>query len=138
MKEEITLYYKIENNKRIRLFGNNFVRNNKDKCKLKINEIEKELNIYYVIENEEETKNQNTLIIKLVINKTLTSLQCMFENCNSLLPTSDISKLDASKVTDMSWMFYKCNYLSKLPDISNLNTSNVTNMDSIFYLCESL
>ena len=42
--EEITIHYKIEkNDKEIKLFGEEFVNNNKDNCKIIINEKEYDL-----------------------------------------------------------------------------------------------
>ena len=50
MSNEIIIKYKVAN-KRIRLFGNEFVNNNKEKCKIIIDEKEYELKAYHEFEN---------------------------------------------------------------------------------------
>ena len=47
----------------------------------------------------------------------------------------DISKWEASNVTDMSFMFWACKSFDK--DISNLDVSNVTDMSYMFAWCEA-
>ena len=61
MEEEIVLIYKIENKKRIKIFGKEFVENNKNKCKIKIKEKIIELNEYYEI-NENDKKNKYKIL----------------------------------------------------------------------------
>ena len=89
---EITIIYNINNQKKIKIFGSKFVKNNKNKCKIIYNNITKEITEYINI-NDNEIKQQ-TISIKLI---------------------------DISNVTDMSYMFYYCNALSSLSDISKWN-----------------
>ena len=129
--------YNIDKSKeKIRLFGRNFVKNNKDKCKIIINEEEKELCEFYEYGKVLENK---TLVIKLIFNKNkvLTNLSSMFCGCKSLSSLPDISKLNTSQVTNMEGLFCGCK-LSSLPDISGWDTSKVTNMEGMFSECNLL
>ena len=163
---EMTIRYKInENENRIKIFGNEFVENNKNNCKIKHNGKEYELTKYFEIENN---ANEDILEIKLEGIKNIVNMSCMFLDCpslinlpdidkwntsnitnmssifnnnvsgSSLISLPDISKWDTSNVTDMSFMFQNCSLLSSLPDISRWNTSNVKNMISMFNGCSSL
>ena len=148
-------------NKKIRIFGEKFVKNNRTICKYIYNNkeynLEEFFNIYKNMENKleielkgiENVSNINDMfndciylsslpdISKLNITK-ITDLSCMFKNCQSLSYLPDISKWDTSNVNDMSYMFYGCSFLKKLPDLSKWNIKEVTNIDSMFYSCESL
>jgi len=126
-----TLIYKINYDKKIRLFGNEFVKNNKD-------------NFYLIIDNKKinlcENYNVkidkiNKLKVKLIQANIVKNMGYMFANCSSLLSLPDISKLNTNNVTNMSAMFYNCSSLSSLPDISKWNINNVTNMSEMFYNC---
>ena len=68
MNREILIKYKaVSENEEIRLFGNLFVENNKDKCKIIINEKEYELKSFHKFDN----KIEDELEIKLVIFKDI-------------------------------------------------------------------
>ena len=137
--DEITIKYKIEDikySKDIKIFGKDFVENNKSICKIIINgnefELSENININII-----QLKN-NKFEIKLKGIKNITNMSYMFKNCSSLSSLPDISKWNTQNVTDMSFMFCDCSFLSSLPDISIWNTQNVTNMSSMFKYCSSL
>ena len=124
MNKEIILRYKILNNKKIKIFGDQIINNEN-----------KELTEYYFDEKE----NKEELEVKLIINSKLTDISYMFSKCDSLISISnDISYFDTSDVTNMMGIFSDCKSLSSLPDISKWNTKNVSNMSLIFFFCESL
>ena len=136
---EIRIVYNInrkneENEENIRIFGHEFVENNKNKCKMIIDNKEYEITENYNITNY----NNNKLEIKLKGIDNVTNMSYMFSRCSSLSSLPDISKWNTSNVTDMSGMFVGCSSLSSLPDISKLDTSNVTNMGYMFIGCSSL
>ena len=122
-----------EENK-INILGSEFIKNNKNICKLIIDNKEYEINDKY------NTKkcNDNILKIKLKGINNITDMSNMFKKCSSLISLPDISKWNTSNVTNMSDIFYGCLSLKSLPDISRWNTSNVTNMSGMFYECLSL
>ena len=49
MDEKIFLYYNMENKRRIKLFGNKFVQNNRDKCKIIVDNKESEIIEFYEV-----------------------------------------------------------------------------------------
>ena len=137
--EIILIKYKIdsiENSKEIKIFGYNFIINNKYKCKLIINGNETELSANLKV-NVVQLKN-NILEIKLKGIKSINNMNSMFSGCESLSSLPDFSKLNTQNVTDMNGMFNNCKSLISLPDISNWNTQNVTDMKDMLRNCESL
>ena len=97
----ITITYNINENE-IKLFGEDFVKNNKDNC-------------YLLIEGKKENlcskweiNDKRLLEIKLIEIKTITDMSNMFSYCISLKNLPDIYKWDTKNITNMSGMFYKC------------------------------
>ena len=134
---EINIIYNINKENEedgVRIFGSKFVKNNKNICKMFIDNKEYEITEYYNITND----NNNKLEIKLKGINNITNMSCMFNQCSSLLSLSDISKWNTNNVTNMSGMFNYCKSLSSLPDISKWDTNNVTDMKCMFYECKSL
>jgi len=124
----------IESDDKINIFGGEFVKNNKNKCKMIIDDEEYEIKQKFNIKNYDK----NILKIKLKGIDNITNMHCMFQSCSSLLSLPDISKWNTSNVTDIGGMFQSCSSLSSLPDISKWNTNNVTNMSYMFVSCSSL
>ena len=118
----------------IKIFGENFVKNNKNKCKMIIDDKEKELIEEYNIENYSKDK----LELKLKVINNLTDISFMFDGCSSLSNLSGISNWDINKVTNLSFMFSECSSLTNLPDISKWDTKNVTNINGMFFGCNNL
>jgi len=142
-QSEITLQYCPDTAKKIKLFGQKFIINNKTKCKLVINntlyEIFDSLQISKDLEKQ-ISSNNGIFDIKLRVNKNeyLTDMSYMFKDCSSLLFLPDISELNTFHVTDMSYLFYGCTLLENLSDISKWNLSNVKNLGYMFFNCNSL
>ena len=111
--------YIIKNKNKIKIFGKEFITNNKDNCKMIIENKEQEI-IEYLNFNE----NDKILKIKFKEIKTITNMSYMFSYCESLTSLSDISKYNTNKVNNMSYIF--CGYISltSLPDISIWNINN--------------
>ena len=105
---KIKIKYKVNKEKKIRLFGKIFVEENKNKCKIKINKIKNELKEYYEIE---DTSNIEEINIYLIGIKNIKNMNSMFEECESLLSLTNISKLNTSNITDMNRMFKGCKLL---------------------------
>ena len=134
---EINIVYKIDNQDGIRIFGDEFVRNNKSKCKIEFENKEYDLIEWFNIENY--TKNKlDYLRIKLKYINNVTNMGYMFSGCSSLSSLPDISKWNTNNVTNMSYMFYNCSSLSSLPDISKWNTKTINDIYSMFCNCSSL
>ena len=118
---------------KIRIFGDEFVKNNIENLKIIYENEELELNAFFDLSNNK--KKKNFLEIQLKIIKDITNLSYMFSGCKELLSVPFITKINVDKVLDMSFLFSNCSSLSLIPDISNWNTSNVSNMASMFGGC---
>ena len=81
--------YKGEEMSKNKLFGETFVRNNKDNCKILINGKVKELDSFYDIDKLEEN---GILEIKLKGIYNIKDMSFMFCGCLSLISLPDISK----------------------------------------------
>ena len=142
--EEIELEYKIkkDNKEKVRIFGQRFVNNNIQKCKILIEDgYEDEFDLKDFLEDIDIVdiyKDKNEFKIKLKGINNITDMSGLFQNCDSFLVFPDISKWDTSNVNNMSWMFYGCKSMSSIPDISNWKTWNVVNFGWMFYSCESM
>ena len=135
---EITLTYKFDKIKKsLVILGEEFVKNNKDICKLVYEGDELYLRSSYHFYKDDNLP-KNNFIIKLKGLKNLTNIKGMFHSCDKLIHISDLSQWNTSKITDMSYLFYRCQSLTSLPDISNWNTKNVTNLGYMFALCTKL
>ena len=135
----ITMTYKINNNdEKIKVLGENFVKKNKGKCKFLINE--KKYNISEYIKSSKFSINKDVTQFIVILtdfkSETFTDLSYMFYNCKSLT-SLDFQLFNTQNVTDLNSMFYECHSLSSL-DLSSFNTENVTNMQFMFYNCISL
>ena len=134
-KMEIEIKYKINRfKKQIKLFGEKFVENNKNKFTLLINDREQELISVYNYDSSKEPG----LKVKIRPKGLITDLSYMFHQVDSLTVAPEISEWDISSVTNMSYMFYECELLQTLPDFSNWDTKNVTDMSYMFYRCYKL
>ena len=134
-KEIIFLYQKDNNNTRIKIFDEKFILNNKNKCKIYINEKEIELAEYYDIDPNFLNKN---IIIRFIEKQTIDDMSYMFYNCPSLISIHNFCNFDMSKVTNMSYMFYGCSSLKYLNDFLLLKDINPENISYMFVGCRAL
>ena len=123
-------------NDKIRIFGEKFVKNNENNCKILCKGQSYNLVEYFDISNS--NKENNMLEFELEGVNKITNASYMFYDCNCLSPLSQISGWDTSKITDMEALFSNCASLTSLPDISQWDTSNVTNISCMFENCSSL
>ena len=80
---EVILYLEIvfmPNSESKRIFGETFVKNNKEKCKLIYNGEEKELKEYY-----QEYDNKDLIKFKLKFNNNIINISCMFKECKNII-----------------------------------------------------
>ena len=132
---ENTIKYEIKNgDKNVKIFGNTFVKNNKDKCRIIFNEKEYDLKEYFDITNYKNEKN--ILEIELKINNNLEDMSYMFDGCSSLLYLSN--NWNTNEVTNMSYIFKDCLSLKNIFGISEWKTNNVVNMEGMFFNCLKL
>ncbi len=136
-KDYITLYYKVNaNDKKIKLFSDEFAKNNNEICSIIMDDKKKDLLSEYDLENV-KIKEQ-VLEIKLKGVNKINIASYMFYQCSSLISSPDIGHWNTINVVDMSYMFSFYRSLTLPEDISNWKTSNVTNMNKMFFKCEIL
>ena len=106
INDEITILYNIKKSQRkkgkIRIFGTNFVKNNKNKCKIIIDGKEYELKEEFNIKNEERKE------IKLIEISKITDMSYMFSECSSLSNLPDISKWNTNNNILRAYMSEEC------------------------------
>ena len=122
----------IKNSKKIRIFGQNFVKKNNSNCYLKVNGEINQLSEYLELNNREE----ETLVIKLLETIPINNMSYLFYECETLKYIR--FKWNTDKVTDISLMFCKCTSLIFIEGISHWSTENITNMSYLFSSCKSL
>ena len=125
-------YHNKDKEKEIKIFGDNFVKNNKDKCKIFYNNKEYDLTTKFNVENI------NQLEIELYGILKINNMSYMFAYCPNLISIPNIDLINNKNVTDMRCMFFGCSSLTSLPNISNWDTKNVTNMSYMFDGCLKL
>ena len=135
INNDINIIYNTNNKKKITIFGSQFVKNNKNNCKIIFEDKEYKLQEDFELN---DNYNKETLEIKLRGINNITNMSSIFAICQSLSSLPDLQKWNTKNITDMSFIFAGCKNLESLPDISIWNTSNVTNMSGIFCGCESL
>ena len=104
---EINIIYDINEGHNVNIFGYTFVENNKNICKMIIDNKEYKITENYNIKN----KNDKRLIIKLKGINNVTDMSYMFSGCSSLSSLPDISKWNTNNVTTMTSMFDGCSSL---------------------------
>ena len=78
----------------------------------------------------------NTIQVKFVFNKLLTSTSFMFYGCSSL-QSINLSSFNTTNVNNISYMFCGCSSLQSI-NLSSFNTTKVKNMSWMFFGCSSL
>jgi len=129
-KNEINIIYKTENKGEQKIFGDAFVKNNKNNIELLINGKKNELIDKY---NLEKGINKVTLIIK----KNLTNLEEMFYNCKTLYNIDELKYLDTTNCSNFEGKFYYTN-ISNIKFLENWDVSNVINFSKMFMGCSHI
>ena len=136
ISKQLSIKYKIGKKKKIRIFGDEFVKNNKDNAKIIFDDKEYDLNSLFDLR---DIKIQNNFLeIKLKEINTITDLSYMFNECSSLISLPEESILNNSNITNLKYLFNKCLSLEKLPDLSKMKTNNVEDISYMFNNCSSL
>ena len=89
---------------REKLFGERFVKNNKNKCKMIINGKTEEICSY--LKNYHEILNKGKLEIKLIYIKNISDISFMFSGCLSLISLPNISKMNLINITNIRGIFF--------------------------------
>ena len=113
------------------IFGEEFVKNNKDNIDLKINNQQSALVSKCKLE---EGENSITLLIK----NQLTNLSYMFSFSQCIKEIKELKYLDVKNVKNLSYMFRDCLFLLNINPLESWDVSNCTNFSYMFYNCSSL
>ena len=140
-------------NEEIYLFGENFVKNNKDKCYLIIDNTDCELRSkYQFLKTGEQIvtlviKDDNinfkgmffffdSFIDKLFIALMgMSSLYSKYKKINNLIDISSLENLDVSECEDLSFMFCGCVNVKNFDCLKNWDISKCKNLEGIFGYC---
>ena len=98
------IQYKINKKiNKIRIFGSDFVSNNKKKLEILYDNKYYQLNELFDIKSIKETKN--ILELKLIKLKNITDMRTMFQDCSLLLNIVDSSHWNTNNIINMSNLF---------------------------------
>ena len=129
--KKIDLIYLTKDNNDYNIFGEEFVKNNKDNIELIINGEKSELLSEYNLKQGEN-------IISVIIKNKLTNLSNMFYHCNSLINIEELKILNVEEVTNFSSMFSNCSSLLDIKALKNWNVSNGIDFSGMFNKCTKL
>ena len=132
---ELTLIYKInKSSKKVKIFGDEFVRNNEAKCKIIVDDKESELKSdIYINRDFQRRKSKVMVILKDV--KNIRNMNEAFKD-TSLVSVPDINKIDTSKMESMVGTFENCQQLNSLK--LNFDSKNLKNVSHLFSGCINL
>ena len=118
---------------REKLFGEKFVKNNKNKCKMIINGKKKDICSY--LPKYHKYVKDGILKIELIGFENISDISYMFFGCLTLISLPNISKVNAKNITKI---FFYCTSLLYLDDISKWEIKNIQDLSGIFQYCSSL
>ena len=144
--KEVLIIYEVRDleNKYIQIFGDEFVKKNKDKCELILYNEKKKKRLVYDFDSKLEIKtaynfkfNKQFFSIILKAKEDLTDLSSMFKDCIHLLTVDKLSNINTEQVTTMASMFEGCENLLRL-QFPEMKTSSLKDMSFMFKNCAKL
>ena len=130
-KKEINLVYFAKKKGNYNIFGEKFVKNNKNNIKIVIDGNQTDLSNWWDFKSGEN-------IITILIKNKLRNLSHMFHSCKCLKDISELKYLDVKDITDFSHMFNGCSSLSDIQSLQNWDVSNGNNFSNMFRECSKL
>ena len=121
------LEYKATNGSQIKLFGSEFVKKNKDKCKIIYNGKEYDLMEYFTI--DKNYNHNDSIKIQSRINNNITDISYMLYECKELLSIRDLSD-ENFNITDINKSFDENNFYNYS---EKSNNSNEIDKSETFY-----
>ena len=132
-KNEIELIYNSKYGGFTNIFGLEFVYNNRNNIKLRINNSKKQISL---VNKFPLQKGENK--ITLLISNDLTNLSYMFYSCKTLQNINELKFLNTSKVTNFSNLFFGCSSLTHINSLRYWDVSNGKDFSYLFTGCNSL
>ena len=127
----INLIYDNKKEEITNIFGEKYVKANKDNIELIINGERSPLVDKYILK-----KGENN--IKMLIKNNILNLEYMFENCSTLKNIEDLKNLNTKEITNFSHIFSGCSSLSDITALKNWDVSKSNTFQFIFCGCCSL
>ena len=126
------MIYKIdEKNKQTKIFDKKFVKINRNRAKIILNN--KQFNLIEKIKSEKE---KIKFVVKIKFLENIIDINCMFKRCKMLSLVKNFEKFNSQNLRYVNSLFYGCSSLQKIDDIFNLDSeNNITNISRIFYNC---
>ena len=113
------------------IFGETFVKNNKDNIALIINGKPNKLVDKFTL-----LKGKNN--IKMIIKNELSNIEEMFHGCKALVNINDLKYLDLKNITSITKLFYGCESLKDIKALENWDVSKFEDLYGVFCRCKSL
>ena len=133
-KNQLTLIFQNKEKKdKIRIFSEEFVKNNKNNGYILINNAISQISEFYI---DKEKKARKMIKINLIKDKI--NIKSMFKDCDNIIEINGMSNLNTDDIFDLSYMFHGCSSLISISDISDWIIVNTINMKNMFYGCSSL
>ena len=115
----------------LKIFGDKFISNNLNKCKILFNDNVYDLSHIFYSSDMNNIYNKDLTIILKGINNII-NMSSMFKGCSNIKSIYGLNKLNTSKIINMKYLFNECKDLINIPNINNWDTSNVLNMEGLF------
>ena len=137
-KNEVTMVYSLSQHQtELKIFGEEFVKNNIERCKMILDGKEQELKSI-VPAKPFHDKLRDKIKVKLIDINKVVDMSFIFHECKNLYSCNDLNKWKTTKIKDMHKLFFGCTQLTKLPDLSFWSISHVKDICGLFYECSSL
>ena len=130
-KDEMKIAYVAKEEGDYNIFGEQFVKNNKDNIELNINGEKSNL-------KDKCTLRKGENYIKIQIKNIITNLSRMFYGCKNLKNIYELQYLNTKYCTNCTGMFTKCSLLSDINSLKKCKVSNVISFAGMFSDCSSL
>ena len=130
-KNKIDLIYNAKLDGDYNIFGEEFVKNNKDNIELIINGKK-------TVSVKKCRLKGGDNIITIIIKNKLINLSNMFSMCNQLKDISELKYFDVSDCNNFECMFDGCSFLSDIKALENWNVSNGKIFKGMFWGCSLL
>ena len=146
-KDENTIEFKMnyilkQSEKKVRLFGENFVKKNKELCKMQIENDDTKIEIKEELAHKDiknEILKKGSINIRLFIDSKIEDMNSLFSGCDKLKKIDEIFNINSSEIKEIMEMFNGCSSLESLPDVISLwDTSKIKDMSGLFFGCLSL
>ena len=139
----MTIKYKVgKSTRNLKILGNKFYNNNKENCKISVNN-QNPVNLKNnILEVNEIMRNKKEVEIKLIETDIIEDMSYMFGRVSDdedKIPVQEVSiNWNTENVKNMSKLFCECNELTSITNLDKINTEKVKDLSFMFFGCEKL